>query len=247
MKRMQISKALLSLNCPTRLVRGAASLGALVGLLLPGLSAAGQYVPSRPGTHRPPPASSSQKQHGGSQTKPTSGATANISQQDLADVVLRDTLDQVEVQADAHFHKGEYNHIINLNHIIVEGDPKDMDAFGNAAHLLWSTDRNEEALAFLKQGLAANPDNYYMYDEIGNHYFHHLRDPVSAIPYYEKAVKYQNCPFMSWNSLAHCYEKTNQWEKAVHAWETANNYTGNVAGPSNLKRARAELAKRKQR
>ena len=84
-----------------------------------------------------------------------------------------------------------------------------------------------------------------MYDEMGMVYWLYLHDPTSAIPYYEQAVTYKECPFLTWNGLAHCYEKTNQWDKAVHAWESASQYLKDVAAPANLARARAERDKRK--
>lgn len=187
-------------------------------------------------------------------------------QQQIADAILTDAVDQLWVQADAHFHKGEYNHYINLSRVIVQGEPRNVEAFSNAAYLLWSTGQNEAAIAFLKQGLASNSDSYYMYDELGSFYYYHLKDYPSASVYYEKAIKY-DCPFFTWSGLAHSYEKLNQWEKAVKAWEQGCNYfTAGVAGGTgkpnsaparsdrsindtmkhNLARAKAELARRQK-
>jgi tetratricopeptide (TPR) repeat protein len=173
-----------------------------------------------------------------------SGKTAQpVTQPQLADAILGDALGRLYTQGDRHFHEGEYNHIINLSRVIVEGDPANVNAYSNSAFLLWSTDRNDEAIAFLQRGLKANPNNYYMYDELGQHYLIAMKDPVRALPYYEKAVKFK-CPWFTWNCLAHAYEKTNQWDKAVAAWQTATNYPDDDAAATNLKRARAELAKR---
>ena len=170
--------------------------------------------------------------------------TTAFSQPDLAEAVLSDALEQLWDQRDVHFHKGEYNHIINLGYVIAQGDPRRVDTYGDNAYLLWSTDRNDAAIAFLKQGLKANPDNYYMYDELGTHYLIHLHDAKTATPYFEQAVKFR-CPYTTWHSLAHCYEKTNQWEKAVGAWEKATSYPNDPLARQRLDRARAELAKQK--
>jgi tetratricopeptide (TPR) repeat protein len=208
------------------------------------------------------PSAQAQTKNGGpnkplpAKSKPTAFYTP-AGQQQIADAILTETLDQLWEQADAHFDKGEYNHLVNLCRIIVQGNPRRVDAYADAAFLLWSTGQNDAATAFLKQGLTANPDNFYMYDELGAHFYHRLKDYPMAARYYEQAVKFK-CPFFTWTGLAHSYEKTDQWDKAVKTWEKAANYAGGdgvsaqtaQANSSmiehNLTRARAELAKRKK-
>lgn len=165
-----------------------------------------------------------------------------VAQSDLGLAILVDVLGKLDDQADAHFHKGEYNHIVNLDRIIVQGDPRRADTYASAAWLLWSTDRNDEAIEFLKQGLKAVPDSYYMYDELGGHYYYRLKDPRSALPYYEKATSFP-CPWATWHGLAHCYEKTNQWNRAASAWERATRYQNNPAAARNLQRVREQIAR----
>jgi tetratricopeptide (TPR) repeat protein len=176
-------------------------------------------------------------------------------QQQIADAILTEVVDQLSDQADAHFDNGEYNHSVNLCRIVVQANPRRVDAFGDAAYLLWSTGQNDAAITLLKQGLAANPSGYYMYDELGAFYYFRLKDSSNAIKYYEQAVKYPDCQVFTWTGLAHSYEKLNQWDKAVQAWEHASNFVGDktiaaqVARSNsdmikhNLTRAKAELAK----
>ncbi|HZO87373.1 MAG TPA: tetratricopeptide repeat protein [Chthonomonadaceae bacterium] len=171
------------------------------------------------------------------------GLATSPSSQEVAGEILADALGNLWLETDAHMHEGEYNHIINLSRIIVQGDPQNLQAYENSAWLLWSTLRNDEAIAFLKQGIQANPNTYYLYDELAFHYLDHLKDPASALPYYEQAVRFP-CPFFTWNNLARCYEKTNQWEKAVQTWERAAQIKNNPVASLHLKRAQAELARR---
>ena len=152
-------------------------------------------------------------------------------------------MDDLWEQTDAHFHQGEYNHVVNLSRIMVQAEPQRVEAYANSAWLLWSTDRNAEAIAFLKQGLNANPNSYYMYDELGAHYFSRLHDPKTAIPYYEKAASFR-CPYATLHALANCYEKTDQWVKSVATWERAAKFREDRLAPVRLKRAQAELARR---
>ncbi len=188
----------------------------------------------------------------GAQAKPLPKKSQTVAfytpegQQQIADAILTETLDQLWSQSDDHFDHGEYNHSINLCRVIVQGNPRHVEAFAGAAFLLWSTGQNENAIAFLKQGLRANPDSYYMYDELGSFFYVRLKDYPSAITYYEQAIKFDS-PFFTWSGLAHCYEKTNQWDKAVKTWEKANNFVSDRATMStmkrNLARAKAELEK----
>ena len=163
------------------------------------------------------------------------------SQEELADAVLADTLNRLWNQADAHFHEGEYNHVINLNRIIVQGDPHNTEAFSTSAWLYWSTGRNDEAAALLTQGIAVNTDRYDLYNEMGNFWNLQRKDWKGATPFYEQAVKFE-CPSRVWHSLANCYEKGGLWDKAVGAWEKASAYPNDAVALVRLKRARARLA-----
>ncbi|MCS6776748.1 MAG: tetratricopeptide repeat protein [Chloroherpetonaceae bacterium] len=176
-----------------------------------------------------------------------------LAQSEMAQAIIDDVLTRLWEQADRHFHEGEYNHTININRVILQGDPHNLAAYENSAYLLWSTDRAEEAVALLKQGIKANPKHYGLYDELGWYYYNNLKQPEKAIPYYEQAIKY-NPPFFTWHNLARCYEKTGQWEKAVKTWEVAVQFPAPTPGaPTNapaenaLRRARAELEKRRKK
>jgi len=99
-------------------------------------------------------------------------------------------------------------------------------------------------VATLKKGLVANPNTYYIYDELGQFYWLHFKDYKNAIPYLEKATKFE-CPLMTWHSLALCYEKSGQWDRAVQAWGTACRNPQDKIAFVHLKRAQAELEKQK--
>ena len=204
------------------------------------------------GPAKPLPPQSSKS---GAQAKPLPTKSQTVAfytpdgQQQIADAILTDSLDQLWSQSDDHYDRGEYNHNINLCRVIVQGNPRHVEAFADAAYLLWSTGQNDAAVAFLKQGLQANPDNYYMYDELGSFFYLRLKDYSNAITYYEQAIKFDS-PFFTWSGLAHCYEKTDQWDKAVKTWEKANNFVSDRATTStmrrNLARAKAELVRRQK-
>lgn len=158
-----------------------------------------------------------------------------VAERDLADVILTDTLDEIWHDCDEHFHKGEWNHVINLNRLIVEAKPDQVEAYDNCAWLLWSSDRNDQGIAFLKQGIANNPKSYYLLDALGTHYSLNLKQFAEAIPYYERALQLKD-PKRTYtvHSLARCYEKTNQLDKALKMWETALDMPLAFGAPKNV-------------
>jgi tetratricopeptide (TPR) repeat protein len=179
--------------------------------------------------------------NGPASTKSAAGERRQATEEELADAVLGDAMNRLWEQTDEHFHQGEYNHAVALNRIIVQGDPHNVEAYASSAWLLWSMGRNEDAESLLNEGIAANPSTSYMYDEMGIYWNIERKDPKAAIPYFEKAAKF-DCPFTTWNSLANCYEKTDQWDKAVAAWEKATLYPDNRVAITRLKRARQHVA-----
>ena len=174
--------------------------------------------------------------------EPSAHVSGSITQPEISDAILAQSLRDMHEVMDQHFHKGEYNHIINMSRVLVQGDPADLNSYQDSAWLLWSTDHNPEAIAFLQQGLKANPNTFSMYDELGTHYSTLMKDYRTALPYLQKAVTF-TCPYTTWHTLAHCYEHTNQWDKAVSAWQAAAKYPDDRLAPARLVRARAELAK----
>jgi len=232
------------------------TVGTMIALGSMTLSAQAQKQKSgsdtKPGVTKPvPPSISNPPSTGKLNTQPDTKSKSKtavkarpVSPQLASEAIIADVLQQVWDQTDEHFHEGEYNHVVNLSRIVVQGDPQNVEAYSNSAWLLWSTDRNDEAVEILKQGVTANPRTYYMYDELGMHYATRRRQYASALPLYEQAVKYP-CPFQTWNGLANCYEKTNQWEKAVAAWEKGASIPEDGVARVRLSRAKKHLADQK--
>jgi tetratricopeptide (TPR) repeat protein len=168
------------------------------------------------------------------------GGGAALTGAGLADAIVGNALARLPERVDEHFEKGEYNHAVNLCRIDVQGRPYNAEAYSNAAYLLWSMAREDEAVALLQAGLSRNRNSYYMFDELGTYYAVHRKQFSDAIPYYEKAVAFK-CPFSTWHALANCYEKTDQWEKALHAWQEAAKYPDDRLAPVRVRRAQAHL------
>ena len=144
-----------------------------------------------------------------------------LSGEKRADAINDAVLASLAEITDLHWHKGEYNHIINLDRMIIAGRPDHLDAYANAAWLLWSMNRDAEAVALYQQGLKANPKTAFMYDELGHYYYNRKKDYATAIRYYEKAVTFDDCPDFTYRMLAHSYERNKQLDKALAAWQRA--------------------------
>lgn len=153
------------------------------------------------------------------------GASANGVAK--VDAILDDVTEGLVEMTDRHFHKGEYNHIVHLCRMVVAAHPQDTESYSNAGYLLWSMNRDAEAIALYELGLKNNPNTFFMYDELGQYYAMRKKDYPRAIFYYEKAIACKDCVPLSWHGLAIAYEKTGQKDKALAAWKHAASLKNN--------------------
>ncbi|MCL5283595.1 MAG: hypothetical protein M1330_02635 [Armatimonadetes bacterium] len=168
-------------------------------------------------------------------------ASASNLDQSVVNAVVRSTIQDLDKATDLHWHEGEYNHIINLYRMIIAAEPYHLEAYSNCGWLLWSMNRDKEALAIYHQGLKANPNNYYMYDELGEYYFLRQKNYNKAAEWYGKAVKF-TCPAFTWHMYAHSLEHNGDLKGALKAWKySAKHYKGDAAAVVNYDRVRKEL------
>ncbi len=116
------------------------------------------------------------------------------------------------------WHEGFHFQLIRIQKACVELDPSFGEAYENAAWLLVSYNRKDEALALLKRYLQANPNRYEPYYEIGWFYYHWQKQPAEAIPWLEKAVRFPHPPIIE-HTLAHAYERAGRLRDALGVWE----------------------------
>jgi tetratricopeptide (TPR) repeat protein len=157
-------------------------------------------------------------------------STASVTGAAKVDAMLGAIFDNMHVVTDMHFHKGDYNHIINISRMTVAANPDDMDMYGDAGWLLWSMNRDAEAVALYEQGIKANPNSYYMLDELGQYYAMRKKDWPHAIHYLELAAQKPDSTEISLHILAHAYEKNKQLDKALATWARVLKH--NDAGPA---------------
>ena len=73
---------------------------------------------------------------------------------------------------EVYWHSGKWDEVIALCRRVVAVDPQFVEAYNGAAWLLWSMDRDEEAVEFYRAGIAATPDQYEIHHEFGMYYRH---------------------------------------------------------------------------
>lgn len=130
--------------------------------------------------------------------------------------ILGATRDMLWDKNDEFWHRGEFERCIATMRLITRIDPHDMEAYDDGAWLMQNQLRDDEAEVFLKEGLANNPDNYYMYFCLGYYYYIYERFD-EAIDCLSVATTF-NPPMVSWHTLAHAYESAGYIDSALNIW-----------------------------
>jgi len=126
---------------------------------------------------------------------------------------LRDRLWEVD---DYFWHHGQYERCIATLRLITAVDPWDTEAYGGGAWLMQNQLRDDEAEAYLLEGLSHNRDVYDLYWELGYFYYMHERF-AEAIENLETTVGFE-VPAFVWHLLAHAYEHAGDNGTALGIW-----------------------------
>lgn len=78
--------------------------------------------------------------------------------------------DRLWIGLDVYWHQGQWDDCLRLLRDIILIDPQFVEAYTGAAWMLWSSNRDQEAIAFYEKGIKANPDNPDLYFEYGFYY-----------------------------------------------------------------------------
>lgn len=126
-------------------------------------------------------------------------------------------------QSDIYYHQGNYPEMIYHCLEIVKLDPKDVETWSSIGYYYWSMgvdnksrkdEFNLKALKYLTEGIKANAESYYLYDEVGKFYLNKSKDFISAIEYFELAITKKDCTNIPFHILSKCYLSINNSEKA---------------------------------
>jgi len=99
---------------------------------------------------------------------------------------------------------------------IVQIDPHFTEAYTSAAYLLWSSDRDDEALALYEAGIAANPDDYGIYHDLGMYHMH-AKEWDKAAEQFRNAVE-KGAPMYFQHMLPNALERGGHKQEALEEW-----------------------------
>lgn len=133
---------------------------------------------------------------------------------------------------DYFWHQGEYERCIATLRLITTFDPWDTEAYSGGAWLMQNQLRDDEAEAYLLEGLASNHDSFSLYFELG--YFYYMRSRFAeAIANLENAVAFDETPQFVWNLLAHSYEHAGRTSEALNIWAAVESLDPTHVVPQN--------------
>jgi tetratricopeptide (TPR) repeat protein len=184
---------------------------------------------------------------GNAAAKPNSKSGKATPKKKTPAQLREEKLDALWKQSDKAFHAGNYPRAVNFHRQIVAIDPTDVESYSNAAWLLWSMGKGNDALAFLQKGIKANPKKAEMWEALGNHYGSFLKRPHEAQVAYTRAVQYSprgaNIQLLR-RRLAHAAEGAGDLQTSIATWRAlVRDYPNIPVNRNNL--ARVEKLMRK--
>ena len=125
-------------------------------------------------------------------------------------------------QADAAFHKGDYESAIARYRELIEIEPHDAEAYSNAAWLIWSLGRGEEAATLVRQSTRRSPRSWAIWYNAGQHFFLQKREPQATHVFFERALALHPRAHNRWltlHALAFAAEKAGYSPRAIQVWQ----------------------------
>lgn len=123
--------------------------------------------------------------------------------------------------SDKHFHEGDYYEAIRCHRRVISLDPTFVEAYTNAAWLLWSMGRETAAFALLERGRENNPKDYRPPFDMGFYHYQGKRYRLAA----EELGKAGelNAPDFVHRLHAHALERKGDLRGSLHVWERLHN------------------------
>lgn len=130
--------------------------------------------------------------------------------------ILAGVCDRLWEMNDTYWHRGEHDRCIAMMRLITQIDPHDIQAYDSGAWLMSSALRDDEAEAFLLEGVVNNPDSSEMRSDIGHFYYLGERFEESTVQF-ETAVSL-GASDLVWHQLAHAAEHAGYTTDTFYIW-----------------------------
>ncbi|MGB2600929.1 MAG: hypothetical protein WBD00_03300 [Candidatus Omnitrophota bacterium] len=138
------------------------------------------------------------------------------------DILLR-LSEETLITEHIHLKGDQLKQIVPWLYYAAELDPHNVKAYTlTGYYLIYRLNKPDQGMAFLKKGLANNPDSWEINAEIGREYFQVQKNYATSLRYFQRAKdlldktshdKFQERYVLSY--LALCYEKTGQLDKTL--------------------------------
>ena len=144
--------------------------------------------------------------------KPISAAEAERRVAEVRDAIT----EVLWIGIDGYWHEGDWEACLRLNKEIYALDPQFVEAYTSAAWLLWSDDRDKEAVEVYQEGIAANPDSADLYFDYG-FFLRNRKKFDEAIAMFRKANEH-NATKAQQHMLPNTLEEAGRKAEALKEW-----------------------------
>lgn len=183
---------------------------------------------------------------------PVPGALAEDKHQHAPEDEQKDPRDETLVdylwrKSDVAFHAGDYERAVGIHRAIVIVDPTDVESYSVGSWLLWSMGKGPDAMAFIKQGLDANPKDYEMWDAAGQHY-DLQKKLLEAKAAYGQSVQLagKDAPELLRRRYAHACEHAGDLEGSLDVWKKlVADYPNDAVDKNNMARVQRAIEEKK--
>jgi tetratricopeptide (TPR) repeat protein len=152
-------------------------------------------------------------------------------------------------KSDEAFHAGDYDRAVACHRAIIALEPDVVESYSVAAWLLWSSEKGDEAIAFIERGIAANPNNWEMMDEAAQHFDLRKMNARSAA-LYKRALELlpkDEPSQMLKRRYAHAAEKSGDLQTSVTVWRgLVQEFPDEAVNKNNLARVEQLVANKQK-
>ncbi|NUL82978.1 MAG: tetratricopeptide repeat protein [Armatimonadetes bacterium] len=149
--------------------------------------------------------------------------------------------EQITISVDYCWHNGYHHWMMGMLFFLIEIDPKNTERYSTLGWILSSNGRHSEAVKVYERNMKENPGLSDAFYDAAYH-FYQRKDYAQAVKYAEMAASKPGAEGVVFRLLAHSYERTNQFAKALAAWERLLKIAPNDgAAQGNMKRIREKM------
>jgi len=179
----------------------------------------------------------------GDELKPVPAAEAEKRVASTRDL-LTDTL---WLGTDPYWHSGRWDECVRICKQIIEVDPHFVEAYTAAAWMLWSQEKDAEAIALFNAGIKANPESWEVYHDFGTFYMARHKYDQAAEAFRRATAR--GAPRVHQHMLPNALERAGRDKEALAEWRALQKrFPDDPVAKFKIERLEARLkASRRQR